>query len=70
MYNMKCVIMAAVVLHNICIHSNDPCEPRWKLTVKKLDLIQNNDIPRLKSPRSKTNSIEFSKKIADWSWEL
>ena len=70
MYSMKCIIMTTVVLHNICTHFNDPCGPRWKLTVEELDFIQNNDIPRFKSRHSKSNSIEFSKKIADWLWEL
>ena len=63
-------IMATIVFHNTYIHFDDPCEPRWNLTVEELDLIQNNDIPRFESRHSKSNSIEFSKKIGDWLWEL
>ena len=39
MYNMKYIIMATVALHNVCIHFNDPCESKLKLTVEELDLI-------------------------------
>ena len=38
MYNLKCVIMACVMLHHFCIHTNDPCYPRWKLSVEELKL--------------------------------
>ena len=33
-------------------------------------IIQNNDIPRFASRHSKSNSTEFSKKVADWLWKL
>ena len=32
--------MACILLHNICIHQNDPCKPRWQLEVKELNLIR------------------------------
>ena len=34
---MKYVIMATVLLHNLCIHTNDPCKPRWKIDVENLE---------------------------------
>ena len=34
---MKYVIMATVLLHNLCIHTNDPCKPRWKIGVENLE---------------------------------
>ena len=37
-YNLKYIVMACVMLHNLCIARNDPCNPRWRLTVKKLEL--------------------------------
>ena len=53
MYNLKCVIMACVMLHHFCIHTNDPCYPRWKLSVEELELnalirwIQQRSLPFL-----------------------
>ena len=38
MHNPSYVIMASVMLHNFCIHTNDPCNPRWKLCVIELKL--------------------------------
>lgn len=35
LYNIKYVIMAGVLLHNICIHRNDP-KSRWRLEVEHL----------------------------------
>ena len=32
--NIKLIIMSRILLHNICIHQNDPCKPRWRLEVK------------------------------------
>ena len=40
MYNLKYVIMSCMMLHNLCISVNDPCEPRWCLEVKELGLIK------------------------------
>ena len=60
---MKYIIMETIILYNISIHFNDPCEPRWKLTVEEVGSIQNNGIPRFKTRHSKSNSIEFSEKM-------
>ena len=32
--------MAFIALHNLCIEISDPCQPRWRLEVNDLDLIQ------------------------------
>ena len=40
MYNLKYVIMSCIMLHNLCISVNDPCEPRWCLEVEELGLIK------------------------------
>ena len=41
MYNLKYVILSCMMLHNLCISVNDPCEPQWRLEVKQLSLIKN-----------------------------
>ena len=38
MHNLKYIIMASIMLHNLCIELDDPCKPRWKLAVKELEL--------------------------------
>ena len=38
--------MASIALHNLCIEKNDPCQPRWRLEVKKLNLIRSRGIQR------------------------
>ena len=38
MYDLKYVIMACVMPHNFCIHTNDACNPHRKLSVEELEL--------------------------------
>ena len=38
-YNIKYVITATALLHNIFIHRNDPCKPRWRLSIDDIELI-------------------------------
>ena len=38
LFNLHYVIMACIVLHNLCIELADPCQPRWKLEVQELVL--------------------------------
>ena len=40
MFNLKYVIMACIMLHNLCISLNDPCEHRRRLEVRQLGLIK------------------------------
>ena len=68
-HNNKDAILAAVVFHNLCINFDDPYRPKLRLTAEELRLI-NSDIPRLESRHSRAKSLDFSKKIANWLWEL
>ena len=64
-YNLKHIVMAWVMLHNLCIARNDPSNPRWRLTVEELEL-HSADIPRHQdNVESNTNAT----KIANWLWE-
>ena len=65
MFNMKYIIMSCVLLHNLCIQMNDPCNPRWKLQVTELNLIS-RDVER---KENKDISKDIAGKIADWVWE-
>ena len=60
-YNLKYIVMACVMLHNLCIARNDPCNPRWRLTVEELEL-NSADIPR---HQSNVESNANARKIAN-----
>ena len=45
MHNVKYVFMAHVLLNNLCIVIQDPCNSRWKSHVDELSLVERN-IPR------------------------
>ena len=64
--NIKVIIMACIVLHNICIARNDPCNPRWKLEVNKLHLIRK----ATKRTKNKRLVQEIRNRIAEWLWSL
>ena len=64
-YNLKYIIMSCVMLHNLCISRNDPCNHRWRLTVAELEL-HDKIISR---QQNKGESNENANKIADWLWE-
>ena len=55
MYNLKYVIMSCIMLHNLCISVNDPCEPRWRLEVKELGVIK-KDLFALKTRERLTST--------------
>ena len=40
MFNLKYIIMACIMLHNLCIDHNDPCEPSCRLEVLQLGLVK------------------------------
>ena len=40
LFNLKYIVMASVMLHNLCIDVNDPCLPRLGLHVKNISLIR------------------------------
>ena len=65
---IKYVIMAVVLLHNISIRRNDPCKPRWRLSVDDIELIDTeSDSTQPRNCQSK--SIKEAHKISNWLWE-
>ena len=64
-YNLKYVIMSAIMLHNLCIHFKDPCEPRWILEVENLGLYK-KDIIRTESKKKSSQSRD---KVREWLWQ-
>ena len=40
LFNLCYIVMTGIALHNLCIEISDPCQPRWRLVVDDLDLIQ------------------------------
>ena len=65
LYNLKYVVMACVMLHNLCIATNDPCNPRWKLSVEELELLSRT----IKRSESKFESNKNAGIIKNWLWE-
>ena len=63
-FNLKYVVMACIMLHNICIELNDPCKSRWKLDVQNIDLIEKSVRRGEDSQESNLNRT----KIPNWLW--
>ena len=63
-FNLKYVVMACIMLHNLCIERNDPCEPRWKLEVKDTELFEKP----LKRIEDSNESNLNRTKISNWLW--
>ena len=40
LFNLKYIVMASVMLHNLCMDVDDPCLPHWGLHVKNTSLIR------------------------------
>ena len=66
MFNLKYVIMASIMLHNLCISLHDPCEPRWRLEVKELGLIRKPFSRKEDKDVSDLNKM----KISNWLWNM
>lgn len=64
--SIKCIVMCAITLHNICIHVNDPCKGRWRLHVQELNLIRG----RHNGVRDKNEVQRVRQKVVDWLWSL
>ena len=64
-FNLKYISMACAMLHNLCSVRNDSCNPRWRLTVDKLELNCNN----FSRQQSNNESNKNDTKIADWLWQ-
>ena len=60
MYNLKYVIMSCMMLHNLCISVNNPCEPQWRLEVKQLSLIKNTFLKKQKKIIIKRKTVSSS----------
>ena len=67
-YNIKYVIVAVVLLYNICIHRNDPCKPRWRSSVADIELID-TESDRIQHRNCQNKSMETAHKISNWLWE-
>ena len=63
-FNLRHVVMSCVMLHNLCIEYNDPCEPRWRLEVNDLELFEKP----LKSNSDINKSNLNRTKISNWLW--
>ena len=63
-FNLKYVVMACIMLHNLCIERNDPCEPRWKLEVKDIELFEK---PLKRTEDSNESNLNRTK-ISNWLW--
>ena len=63
--NAKYIIMACVLLHNLCIARNDPCLPRWRLSVEEIKTVEK----RLVREENRQGSNTNAKRIAEWLWE-
>ena len=66
MYNLKYIIMASIMLHNLCISRNDPCEPRWRLEVRELSLIHKHTVRKEDKDIPDLNRL----KISNWLWNM
>ena len=63
-YNAKYVIIAAVLLQNICIYKNDPCKTSWRLDLEHLVFVNYRTL-QLESIDRKRQNIEISQKIRE-----
>ena len=58
--------MSCLMLHNMCIHFKDPCEPRWILKVDELNTYEKDAIaPESKLAPSTTRDI-----VKNWLWNV
>ena len=61
--NIQIVIMTCILLHNICVHRNDPCKPRWRLEVNQLNLIRG-------SGQAANAAEDVRSIISNWLWAV
>ena len=66
MFNLKYIIMACKMLHNLRIDHNDPCEPRWRLEVLQLGLVKRRGSWSENKEMFNLNRM----KICNWLWNL
>ena len=64
MRNVKYIIMACILLHNLCIELSDPCQPRWRFEVGEFSLM-----PKQTGRIEDTAASELNRlKISNWLW--
>ena len=63
LFNLEYIVMASVMLHNLCIDVSDPCLPRWHLHVKNISLIRE----QVEKKEDINLSANLSK-ISNWLW--
>ena len=51
--------MSCMMLHNLCISVNDPCEPQWCLEVKELGLVKKDFIRTENKREARLNRLKF-----------
>ena len=56
--------MTCISLHYLCIQRKDPCQPRWMLEVKDLNLIRENSDAQPKDASTTRDAI------AEWLWSI
>ena len=66
LHNLKYIITSCIMLHNLCIKHNDPCQPRWRLEVKELSLMTK----RTTRVEDKNVSDLIRLKISNWLWNM
>ena len=63
-FNLKYIVIASVMLHNLCIDVNDPCLPCWRLHVKNISLTREQVVKREDVNLSDANRSN----IVNWLW--
>ena len=64
MRNVKYIITACILLHNLCIELSDPCQPRWRFEVGEFSLM-----PKQTGRIEDTAASELNRlKISNWLW--
>ena len=58
--------MACIALHNIFIDKSDPCQPRWRLDLEQLDLIEKS--PSRAEDKEKSSLSSKKIKISNCLW--
>ena len=61
---IKYVIHAGILLHNLCLHFNDSCKPRWVLDVQRLGVKQ-----KMHGRAENANASALNRlKVSNWLW--
>ena len=58
--------MSCIMLHNLYISVNDPCQPQWRLEAKELGLIKKD----FTGTENKEEPDLYRLKISNWLWNM